>query len=87
MRTPVSDDLLAALAPGERWRKLCHAMLAVRPPEIGPRAVLGGGVVVASTRDTTRSSGRALARAMWREGVLEPMRNPSHPWRTRFQAA
>jgi hypothetical protein len=84
LRTPVSDELLDEMAPNEVWRRLCHAMLALRPPETSSGAVLTGGVVVACTRESTRTSAVALARAVWRDGVREPMRNREHPWRRRL---
>jgi hypothetical protein len=85
LRTPVTDELLDQLAGNGAWRRLCHAMLALRPPETSSGAVLSGGVVVACTRESTRASAQALARAVWREGVREPLRNADHPWRRRLR--
>jgi hypothetical protein len=85
LRTPVDDELLDELAANGAWRRLCHAMLALRPPETSSGAVLSGGVVVACTRESTRASAAALARAVWREGVREPLRNADHPWRRRLR--
>jgi hypothetical protein len=79
--TPVDDDLLDALAPRARWRSFCRRMLHFSPPEMANDAVFTGGVVVSSTRHTTFASSVALAQAVWRDGVVAPLRNPRHPWR------
>jgi hypothetical protein len=84
LHTPVSDQLLDDLAPNGLWRRWCHVVLSARPPETAADAVLSGGVVVASTRESTVPSVAALVRAVWRDGVREPLRNENHPWRRLF---
>jgi hypothetical protein len=83
LQTPVEDDLLDALAPRGLWRRFCRAILALRPPETAADAVLGGGLVVAATRESDLASYRALGRAVWQSGVVSPIVNPAHPWRRR----
>jgi hypothetical protein len=83
LHTPIQDEVLDELASAGLWRRFCHVMMRVRPPETGASAALSGGVVVASTRSDTKSSMLALAKASWAQGVLAPLHDSSHPWRRR----
>lgn len=77
--TPVSGDLLDALAPQSLWRRGLTLLDERRPPH---HSVLGTGqVLFTSTRETTASSLTRLARASLQQAVLPFFQEADHPWR------
>jgi len=82
--TPVPGDMLGQLLRrGALWSRLLVAFERRRPTATNFGRNVRGQVLIRSTRDSTLTSLKTLARLVWTDVIVFAVTDDRHPWRRR----